>query len=115
MRNALFEIEKKKRLENLPKLVRHRSPAVRLLGEMAAASMKTAGAGGKVDWKDVEARVIAAGIDEKGLAGEVVAKALCEHSPGAVMPGRQATIRKAAARKPRASSPRAHGSRPSKR
>ena len=115
LRNALFEKEKQRRLASVPDLVLDESPAVRLFGEMAAAAMKTAGAGGTVDWKELESRVIADGIEGHRLAGDLVADALCKHSPGAVFPGRQAAIRKAALRAPPAPSLPPRGSRPKRR
>ncbi len=89
--------EKKKRVANLPDLVLHKSPAVRLFAQFAFASMN-AGDPGKVNWKAVEGRVIDAAMADAAIDKTDIAEALCSHSPGAVFPSRQAAIRKAAGR-----------------
>ncbi|WP_202967506.1 nucleotidyl transferase AbiEii/AbiGii toxin family protein [Caenimonas sp. SL110] len=96
LRSALFEAEKQRRIANLPDLVLHKSPSVRLFARIAFASMNSADPS-RVNWKEVEARVVDAAMTEPGMTHAEVANALCDLSPGAVFPSRQAAIRKAAA------------------
>jgi predicted nucleotidyltransferase len=92
LRNALFDKEFQRRLAAVPELLKDRAPAVRAFAEAAAAAIAAAGT---VNWKDIEMNVIAFAI-ESGLTGDQIAEALCRHSPGAVLPGRQAALREAA-------------------
>jgi len=92
LRNALFDQERQRRIANLPALKVDPAEAVRLLGDLAVAELDTA-AGAVIDWKSLESRMIAIALGVRHLEENDVAAALCNHSPGAVLRGRQAAIR----------------------
>lgn len=92
LRTALFEQERERRLSALPDLASNAAPAVRLLGEMAAAALA---AGEAVNWKQLDATMLAAGA-QLGLPAEELVDALCSNSPGSVYPSRRAELHNAA-------------------
>ena len=93
LRNALLDREKERRMGKLVELISDKSEAVRLIGAYGVAALNDGAA--PIDWKAVESRVIRTGIEVAGIDGEELAQAICSHSPGAVMPGRQAAVREA--------------------
>ena len=66
---------------------------MRLIGAYGVAALNDGAM--SIDWKAVESRVIQTGIEVAGVDGEELAQAICSHSPGAVMSGRQAAVREA--------------------
>lgn len=91
LRTALFDQERNRRRAAVPDLAFDPVPAVRLFGEMAAAALA---AGDHVNWKQLDATVLAAGA-RLGLPPEEVVDAICSHSPGSVYPSRRAELRHA--------------------
>jgi hypothetical protein len=92
LKSALQASERESRLRNLPLLSVAKESAVRLFGDLALAAVDQAAAAGKpVNWKTVESEMIAAGAVQS-MSGDEIAKALCDHSPGAVYKSRQLDI-----------------------
>jgi hypothetical protein len=91
LRNALFDRERDARIENLSACRVDKSAAVRLFGDMAAEQLD-AKPGQQVAWKKLEAKLITAAAQDAQLTEADVIDALCNHSPGAVLPGRKNAI-----------------------
>jgi predicted nucleotidyltransferase len=93
LRNALFDAERKRRLDALPGLSEHESAAVRFFSESANSATR---AGAAVNWKQLEDQVLDAGRKKGTLNMDELAEALCQFSPGAVYASRQIQIREQA-------------------
>ncbi len=107
LRNALFDAERKRRQDNLRQLRTDSSAPVRYFCELAVvAVMRAAGTGAAPNWKQLEEQVLAGGDEHPAIDVRDLAEVLCQHSPGAVDPARQAAIRKRAAALARSHGPR---------
>lgn len=95
LRNALFDAERKRRQDRLGGLRADSSAPVQYFAQMAEAAMR-AGTGAAADWKGLEEQVLEAGSKHPVIDVRDLAEVLCQHSPGAVYPGRQAAIRERA-------------------
>lgn len=94
LRNALFDAERLRRQNGLAALRNHSSAPVQYF----AASVDAAGRTGPIThWKEIEDQVLDAGSQQAAIDVRDLAEVLCQYSPGAVYPSRQAAIRQRAA------------------
>jgi hypothetical protein len=92
LRNALFDQQREARTRSLAACKVHKNAAVRLFGDLVEAQAE--GASGKpMAWKKLETKFVEIAARDPQLAEDDIADAVCNHSPGAVLPGRQAAIR----------------------
>lgn len=96
LRNALFDIERTRRQHGLAQLRANSSAPVRYFSDLADAAVKAAGIGAP-NWKQLEEQVLDSGSEHPTMDVRDLAQVLCQYSPGAVYPSRQAAIRKRAA------------------
>ena len=93
LRNALFDVERKRCQDSLAGLRADGSAPVRYFAEMAEAVLRQ----GAPNWEQLEEQVLEAGSKHPAIDVRDLAEVLCQHSPGAVYPSRQASIRERAA------------------
>ncbi len=96
LRTALFDVERRRREESLAGLLGDNSAPVRFFAQQAQAAVR-AGTEGASNWKKLEEQVLNAGSKHPTIDVRDLAEVLCQHSPGAVYPSRQALIRQRAA------------------
>jgi len=94
LRTALFDVERKRRQDSLAGLRAATSAPVQYFAELAQDAMS---AGTAPNWKQLEDQVLDAGSKNPAIDVRDLAEVLCQHSPGAVYPSRQASIRERAA------------------
>jgi len=95
LRNALFDAERKRRQASLAGLLADSSAPVQYFAQRAEAAIR-AGAESTPNWKEIEEQVLKSGNKHPGIDVRDLAEVLCQHSPGAVYPSRQASIRQRA-------------------
>ena len=96
LRNALFDVERQRRLDALAGLRDDSSAPVRYFAQMAEAAVR-AGKEAAPDWKALEEQVLVTGSKQPALDVRDLAEVLSQHSPGAINPSRQAAIRQRSA------------------
>ncbi len=96
LRNALFDAERKRRQDRLGGLSADSSAPVQYFAQMAGAALR-AGTEAAPNWAELEDQVLETGQKHPTIDVRDLAEVLCQHSPGAVYPGRQAAIRERAA------------------
>lgn len=95
LRNALFDVERQRRMDALDGLRNDGSMTVRYFAGVVHS--RRTGKETVADWVALDEHVLAAGPSNAEIDVRDLAEVLCRHSPGAVYPPRQAAIREHAA------------------
>ncbi|MGE0331897.1 MAG: nucleotidyl transferase AbiEii/AbiGii toxin family protein [Ramlibacter sp.] len=95
LRDALFDVERQRRVDALDGLRGDGSPTVRYFAQAVGA--RRTGNETVADWAALDEQMLAAGRSNAQIDVRDLAEVLCRHSPGAIYPSRQAVLRQQAA------------------